>query len=378
MTDIVGVLHLSDVHYGNPRVDPYSITEGLRHTLPLTHNPWPRAKVFLIHGDYFDSDFRLADNAAGPAQAGMIHLLQFCKAHGLILRVTEGTPKHDRKQSKHFCELNDSLQYGVDVRHIVDLEIEHFPSLGMNILYVPDERNLCALDTFEEAQALIKSRGLERVHAVSFHGAWMYQMPIAHKSYHDSVAWAALVEWYIFSGHIHTHSRYLSNVSIGSWGRNFHGEEEDKGMLYSEHRIGEPGGSLEFIRNPCTRIFKTFDVIGIEYPAIVSMIEAGAYPDRSAIRLRHDNTTAIKTTLELLSERFPQYTLTEVSKKEKTDEHEPMALDDTEMDEEVEFIGLTPENTDAMLERELRSGDVDLRGHTPEALIALFKEVMDE
>lgn len=376
--DVIGIMHLSDVHYGNPRVDPYSITEGLRHTLPLTHNPWPNLKLFLVHGDYFDSDFRLAHDAAGPAQAGMVHILQFCKAHNLILRILEGTPKHDRKQSKHFFELNASVGYDVDVRHVCDLEIEHITALGIDILYVPDERNLCALDTLEEAQQLIRSRGLERVHLSSFHGAWLYQMPIVHKSYHDSAAWANLVEWYIFSGHIHTHSRYLKNVSVGSWGRNFHGEEEDKGMLYSEHRIGVDGGDINFIRNPCTRTFKTFEVFDMEYPAIIEMIEAAALPDRSAVRLRHDGSTAIKTTLELLAERYPQYTWTEVSKKEKKDEHEPGALDDAEMDEEVEFISMTPENTGSMLERELRSGNVDLRGQSPDELMALFKEVADE
>ena len=116
----------------------------------------------------------------------------------------------------------------------------------------------------------------------------------------------------------------------------------------------------------------------MEYPAIIDMIEAAQLPDRSAVRLRHDGSTAIKTTLELLAERYPQYTWTEVSKKEKTDEHEPGALDDAEMDEEVEFISMTPENTGAMLERELRSGTVDLRGQSPEELMALYKEVADE
>lgn len=375
MIDDLGILHLSDVHYGNPRVEPGSITVGLKMCLPMD-KPYPHAKLLLVHGDYFDSDFRLAASAAGHAQQGMIYLLLYCAKHGIILRFLEGTPKHDRKQSANVVMLAEGYGIDVDVKYIDDLSIEYIPSLDINILYVPDERNLDALDTFAEAQALIHSRGLEQVDIVSMHGAWLYQMPIVHKSYHDSVMWATLVKWHIYSGHIHTHSRYLKNVSVGSFGRNFHGEEEQKGMLYTLYAGDEC--DIQHIVNPCARIFKTLDVIGMDYRGIVELVKTEALPNKSAIRLRHDGQGSIDTTLALLAEEFPQYTWTEVSPKTKATDDMPSALDSDEMDVDADFINLTPENLPPMVERTLSSGEVDLHGYGVDELMELFKEVLDE
>lgn len=375
MIDDLGIIHISDVHYGNPRVEPGSITVGLKMCLPMD-KPYPHAKMVMVHGDYFDSDFRLADSVSGHAQQGMIYILLYCAKYGLVLRWLEGTPKHDRKQSARIMMLAESLGLTIDVKYVDTLSIEYIASLDLNVLYVPDERHPDALDTFNEAQSLIHSRGLEQVDIASMHGAWLYQMPIVHKSYHDSVMWATLVKYHIYSGHIHTHSRYLKNISVGSFGRNFHGEEEAKGLVYTLYKGGE--FEITHVVNPCARIFRTLDTGAMEYKDIVELVKLEALPPKSAVRIRHDNLPGINITLALLAEEFPQYTWTEVSPKSKDKDDDQSALDSDELEIDADFVNLTPENLPPMLERDLASGEVDLHGHSVEELMAVFKEVLDE
>ena len=60
------------------------------------------------------------------------------KPYNIILRILEGTPSHDWKQSKLFIHLNDLTKAGTDVKYIDSLSIEYIDKFGINVLY-PDE-----------------------------------------------------------------------------------------------------------------------------------------------------------------------------------------------------------------------------------------------
>lgn len=378
MTDSVKIIHLADVHYGSPRVDPASITAGLHAMLPM-HKDWSDVDYLQVEGDFFDSDFRMADKAAGHAQAGMVYIIYFCSKFGIKLRILEGTPKHDRKQSANFLllaqSLRDSLGISVDVKYIPDLHIEHDDELGIDMLYVPDERNMTAQDTFIEAVELMQTRGLERVHLGFLHGAWLHQMPIPHKAYHDAAQWSELVIWRVFCGHVHTHSEYLKITSVGSAGRNFHGEEEQKGALVTTHYF-DGRYEKEFIPNPCARIFRTLEVNGLDHAAIRSLFLSENLPLKSAVRLRHDGSTAMATTVELLAEEYPDYSWTEISKKKEKEEDAPSALDEDVLEEPEYVPSITRDNILPMTENQLST--MDTRGYKSDELLALLDEVLNE
>lgn len=374
----VKIIHLADVHYGSPRVNPASITAGIMAMFPM-HGDYHDVDYFQIEGDFFDSDFRMADNAAGHAQAGMVYILHFCAVFGIKLRILEGTPKHDRKQSANFIplaqSLRDSLGDVIDVKYIPDLYIEHDDALDIDMIYVPDERNMSADETLIEAIELMRTRGLERVHLGFLHGAWLHQMPIPNKAYHDAAAWSALVICRVFCGHVHTHSEYLNITSVGSAGRNFHGEEEEKGALITTHY---PDGRYEkeFIRNPCTRIFRTLVVSQMDHVAIRNLFLSEQLPVGSAVRLRHDGTTAMRTTVELLSEEFPDYSWSEISKVVDKEADAPSALDEDILEEPDYVPSITPDNIIPMTETQLQQ--MDTHGHSAAELLSLLKEVLDE
>jgi hypothetical protein len=231
----------------------------------------------------------------------------------------------------------DILGLDVDLRWFTDITIRHLDSHGIDILYVPDAMGSSSQEVYERCAALIRSRGLTMVDFAHMHCAWLYQMPVAHPSYFDSVVWADLVEYNIFSGHIHGHSCYLKNVSVGSFGRNFHGEEESKGLLRC---VYEPGKDpiIRQVVNPCARVFKTFTIDGMETAQVEEMITAAALPENSAVRLLHDNLPSIRTVIDLLRSVFPTFSFKEQKHKEVKPEQTGDILGDGEVINAERFV----------------------------------------
>src|SRR5690606_24238089 len=96
----------------------------------------------------------------------------------VAVRVLEGTPSHDREQSKRFVVINESVgKIGADLVYIDELSIRYEERFDMNLLFVPDELNHDPNITLAQVQELMAERNLEKVDFAFMHGQFEYQLP---------------------------------------------------------------------------------------------------------------------------------------------------------------------------------------------------------
>ena len=114
----------------------------------------------------------------------------------------------------------------------------------------------------------------------------------------------------------------------------------------------------------------------MDHVAIRNLFLSEQLPVGSAVRLRHDGTTAMRTTVELLSEEFPDYSWSEISKVVDKEADAPSALDEDILEEPDYVPSITPDNIIPMTETQLQQ--MDTHGHSAAELLSLLKEVLDE
>jgi DNA repair exonuclease SbcCD nuclease subunit len=264
--------------------------------------------IIILAGDVFDTSLYFSDDAVGEIELWMLRLLRLCSKWDITLLILEGTPSHDRKQSKHFIKLQQSVGIDVDVHYIDTLTIEYFPKFNVNILFVPDEYHSTTLETWLAVQELLLMHNLEKVDYAVMHGMFHHQMQTGLQlPFHDSQNYLSIVKKYIFIGHIHQMSVYERILSHGSTDRLCHGDESDKGMWRVEsHRDSFDSDKLEFVINKGAKKFITISWIGLESDAIhqsmrfLEMLE----PD-SHVRIELQSDPAILGLWESYKRTFP-------------------------------------------------------------------------
>ncbi|QDB71077.1 metallo-dependent phosphatase-like superfamily protein [Serratia phage Moabite] len=279
---------VSDVHFFHKRTRSPRMLAAIRRLFP-DNDETGELDIIAITGDWTDHLVSLDDPDVYFAQEAAIYLMRLCAKRDIDLIVLEGTKSHDRNQNIMFDKLNKILELGCNVIYRDTLCIEYLEKHGINILFLPDEWSPNAEVTLQQAKDLIHSRGLAKVDFVFMHGGFTYQLPgIPSPALHDAVAWSELVEYAVFSGHIHTHSRYLNVMSVGSLERLGHGEEENKGVVYMTYANGREADYVRKI-NHDARIYRTLDVQGMEINDVLQIIDSeGPWEPGSAIRLLFD------------------------------------------------------------------------------------------
>ena len=96
----ISYLVLSDIHLGHNINKTENIINNLQIYFKENYKEFSKLDMICIAGDVFDKllvsssiDFLLATE-------WLTELIVFCKQHDIILRILEGTPSHDRNQSK--------------------------------------------------------------------------------------------------------------------------------------------------------------------------------------------------------------------------------------------------------------------------------------
>lgn len=295
------------------------VIESLRRAFP-DNDTTGQLDIIFIAGDLFDRNLTLSNLNNYIIRPWMRDFLLLCKKRNIILRVLRGTPLHDWEQSRLFTHINELMDIGADVRYVNNLEIEFIDSLGISVLYIPDEWRHYTQQTQDEVAALLVKYGLVQVDFTVMHGQFKHQLPkVTHDKlqFHSADYYLSITRYFIFVGHIHIQSQYERILAAGSFGRMSHGEEKAKG--HYRVRVRQNGQhEIFFIANKQAKKFITLRLkpMSLEETYIKASTLAAGLPDDSHIRLIFSARDAVNApALKQLQRAFPN-----IHWKEEADE----------------------------------------------------------
>lgn len=352
-------LVLSDVHLGNKRNTTTEIISNLDQYFEnySVHSRFSKINIIFIAGDLFDTLLDAADDDVQEINLWLGRLMRFCMRFNIKLRILEGTPSHDWKQSKAAVTVFSLLEKEIDFRYISTLHIEHMQDLGIHVLYVPDEWTASTDLTLLQAKELMQEMGISQVDIAIMHGAFPHQLPpaAANSPKHDTAAYLSMVRYFISIGHIHTFSVLERIIAQGSFDRLSHGEEEAKGAVLC-HIDDKVGNSFEFIENKGAKIFKTIE---LKFPDLDrSLVQVqkvlSKIKDNSYVRIMANKNHPLYIAFEELKDRYPMYVFTKTSKEDEL-EKERAIQNSAVLDEQYSAITINRENIVSLIMHEVKT-----------------------
>ncbi len=307
------VASFSDLHLGHRRNDTHVMIEALDESI-LKSGLLKRIKLLFLAGDVFDRLLELNHPAIHEVDRWIWRLFKACERAGVILRVLEGTPSHDRHQSQRFVTVHEVSGSQCDFRYVDQIEIEFIEKLGVSVLYIPDEISPAGTHvTKAVVESLLESRGIEQVDLACMHGFFKYQLPydVKETAYHDEDFYQTIVKYWIFIGHVHNHTRRGKIVAQGSHDRLTHGEEEPKGFV--EASVGNPqGDQCFFIENKMAHTYMTIQCYEMDVGLAFEKIEALLVnvSDFARVRIEAEPQHPIFTNMVELQKKYPTLNFT--------------------------------------------------------------------
>ncbi len=308
------IVELSDIHLGHQNTPTVSILKGLYRLLRETPEN-TETDLLILAGDVFDRELTFPDNDLVAIRKWIADVLIFCKKHDIVLRVLEGTPSHDWKQSFEFEHTNEQAGIGADVRHVKMLGIERIEKLNIDVLYVPDEWRADNGQTWLEVQELLVQKNLTKVDFAVMHGTFPHQIPEEASKwmhFHSPDNYLSIVKHHIFIGHIHQYSQFDRILSAGSFDRLTHGDESPKGSIH--YRLKSDGTyDIRFVVNKEATVYKTIDLREtIIEECLDKVVETVAddYPHGSKFRLWIERSDGLSHLMTALKRLYPQHSWT--------------------------------------------------------------------
>ncbi len=353
----LNIASVSDIHMGHPRNESSHVAKSIQLAFPMTHET-SKIDMLVIGGDFFDGLLHLPDDAVVESDLAIIYILRMCAKYGITLVLLEGTPSHDRGQTKRFVFLNDTFEMGAEIYYFDKVCVHHFEKFNIDVLFVPDRANPTVEKTFEQVKERIAERGLEKVDYGFVHCTFKHHLPEYVKTEkHDTDAYLELVRYLIFGAHIHQHSRYRNFITNGSLDRLAHGEEEPKGHVRAKIR-SETDMEVTFVENKNARIFKTVDCSGLSVEQAMDKIanQLLLIPDYGFVRVLSEPGSAILSAQLTLEKRWPVFNWTVAATKSKEEE---MRGDEVVQQIEHETIHISSDNIMDLVTQKLKSNQVD-------------------
>lgn len=344
----LNIASVSDVHLGHPTTPTEFIIRNLHRYVFPDDKDTRDLNIIFIDGDFFDSLQDPASTNSIAIRQYVVSLLYFCKKNDILLRILRGTKLHDWDQPYIFKEENDNHSIGCDLLYVDRIHIEYIERFGIHVLYVPDEANATAAQTWEEVRGLMNSLGINKVDYASMHGAFHHQLPeiesIKH-ILHNAEDYLGIVRHYIFVGHIHQHTIHERIIANGSTDRLIHGDEGVKGHV----RVKK--GLVKFIENIGAMRYKTLDVEDMSADMVIEQVIDYLNNDETKgnIRLRCSKQSVAYGMEKRLSKMFPfiRFSYLNNQKKQKTKEVLAPTV-------KIQLPVLTRENLEAEIIRELQ------------------------
>lgn len=309
----------SDIHLGHRDNDTVDILNMLSTEI-FEKNLLSKIDLLIFAGDIFDRLLQLDYPALAEIDYWFAKLFRHCSEKNVLIRVLEGTPRHDRGQPKRLETIWSLTGSTCDFLYVDTLKIERIDRFDMQVLYIPDEYLPRTDQILEAVQMLYKEKGIEQVDIAIMHGQFEYQAPVGVEGIpvHNSEIYQKLVKTAIFIGHVHTHSRRGKIVAQGSFDRLRHGEEEPKGYVYANIKNGK--AQFHFIENKQARIYKTVQVYGLDTEQTSLKIKQAllGMPLNTCLRIEAEPTHAIFANIAELARQYPTIRFTKLAKDRTT------------------------------------------------------------
>lgn len=355
----VRYLVLSDIHLGHKKTPTKFIVSNLVSFFKSYEHKEDLDIIFFA-GDVFDASLELKSDDIGEVMWFLGWLFEYCAQYTIALRVLEGTPSHDWAQSKIFGHIATLTKASVDYKYINALTIEHMGSIGIDVLYMPDEWNLTTDKTYEEVLELLRNNHLDKVDIGIFHGMFAYQAPpmALRLPVHDEAKYLSVVRHFINIGHVHTASVFDRILAQGSFDRLCHGDESPKGAF--EIVLSKEGeNSYCFIENPNAMVYKTVVLKEMNVSSSIKYIEKTClnFPIGSHVRLKASKNHPAILAFDELRKRFIDFNLSKLTLEEEKEQTARLQSDTlVEQAKPYQAITITPDNLEALLSTEIKNG----------------------
>lgn len=276
---------MSDLHLGHPHTLAQFIINNLGTVICDTPE-FAKLDLLILAGDVFDRLLNLPQSDVRAIKLWIRFVLWLCMKHGVALRVLEGTPRHDRKQSQIFEEIRQFCGFELDFRYVQGMEIEWHAGLEKHILYIPDEYRHDCRETEEELREMMALMRLEKVDIAVMHGLFDFQLAEIARTrnpgiFFNTEYFLSIVQHYVFIGHDHKFCQNDRIVIHGSYDRTGHGYETPKGCVRATI-AGPDERYLTFVENKGAKVYRTINVEGWEEDQVTKLIEDLAlYPEDS-------------------------------------------------------------------------------------------------
>lgn len=300
------IIFFGDVHLLHPNTPTFVIVINLLRMIRLVLSRGPVDAIFIL-GDLFDERGSLDADDAHEAIAFLNELLDLCKKNNIRLVVLEGTPKHDRKQSKLLLKLNDKIE--ADIDYYDDLTVYKDKKLDLTVGLVPDEYRTDAKETTKLFKELMKSKGYNRLDIIGLHGFFEFQIPhIQSVGNFDSRVWQSMVKYGIYTNHDHNQKLYGKIRVNGSPDVLTHGEVGTKGITVAD--IKPDGVDNYFVINnsACPYLTvagdgKSDDVIIKEVEEALNKLKVLPFGKFGRLRVTYPHDSDIRPLIRSMSEQ---------------------------------------------------------------------------
>lgn len=295
---------VSDIHLGHPNTPTQFILRDLDFAFADSSDMRDLDIIYIV-GDVFDRALLLHDDAVDYIERWVIRFLKRCRKHDVVVRVLEGTPSHDRKQSKMFQRFNDENHFEVDLKYVDVLSIEYIERFGIHILYIPDEWGEPD-DVWKQVNNLLDRNQLSQVDFTLLHGAMDYQLPdFVSSPKHSTERYLSITRLGVFVGHVHIPSQRQHLFSNGSFSRLCHGEEHPKGHWRCTFRK-DGNHTYTFIENKNAAIYKTVDCTEFTIEQCFEALEfVEMLPEKSNIRIIAERGNPVFNSVDVFRKRYP-------------------------------------------------------------------------
>jgi DNA repair exonuclease SbcCD nuclease subunit len=339
-------LVVSDIHLGHNNTPTSDIIEKLEKMIFQEKD----IDIIFIAGDLFDRLLDFNEPIVHDIIVFANKLILHCIKNKIVLRILEGTPSHDWKQSNFFEVVNKNLNDACDFKYIQRLYIEYMEKFNLHILYIPDEWCHDHSDLEKQIDIELNRHGIKQVDIAILHGLFNYQdvsenIPFKFREEY----FLNIVKHYINIGHIHTHSYYDRIIAQGSFDRLRHGEEEEKGYVVVQIDTDNPRNDLWAFRNNFqAHIYKS---IPIGKNASIERLKAklNKLPIGSYVRFIIDKDHPLYFSIDQFKNDYP---LLHFSKKSKTKEVIKKEVNFKELN--MITHTLTPESLEQRIMNELK------------------------